>query len=110
MASDGRDKLERKLAKARLKLRAADESLAATRIEGEQAVQRARLKAEKDLARARRELAHRVEKVARLERELHPEAASSQDGTVPTADQTADVLERVEQSVETQQPTLVIPS
>jgi hypothetical protein len=51
-----------------------------------------------------------VEKVARLERELHPEAASSQDGTVPTADQTADVLERVEQSVETQQPTLVIPS
>lgn len=109
MAKGGKDKLEQRLAKARLKLRAADEGVAATRMEGEQAVQRARLKAEKDLAKARRELARRVEKVARLERELHPEAPNSQDGTVVSADQAADIIERAEEPIEAQH-TLIVPS
>lgn len=106
MAKDGRAKLAKRLARAQLKLRAADEGVAATRIEGEQAIQRARLKAEKELAKARRELARRVEKVNRLERELR--GADAGDGAVNTAEDAAGLIERLETSHETLEGPFVV--
>jgi len=70
MVEEERDKLERKLHRAQLKLQKSERRVDEARVEAEQMVRQARLDAERLVAKAREKVMYRREKVSRLEHEL----------------------------------------
>lgn len=90
------ERLHAKHARAQHKLRQAEDELAATRIEGQQEIQRARLQAERKLAKKRREVARRAEKVARVERALAEAGMTIADSDTITPEDAAEIIEDIE--------------
>ena len=91
---DSAKKLRRKLAKYNHKLRLARDAYAMTRAEGEQRIQEARIGAERALTKSAREVERRAEKVSRLEEMLLTiDGPREGDGTVPSPEAAADLLE-----------------
>src|SRR5689334_6724252 len=108
MVKKGRGTLAKKLAKAEAKLQAAEDCVVATRIAGEQAIQRARMKSEKRIAEAQDERARRADKVARLQRTQHREDAASNGTHVSTPEEAALLVERRERAHEIQAESRIL--